>query len=83
MLQTPNIIVDARGLFCPMPIIKTSEAICSLDGGAVVEVITDDPAIEFDMPAWCQSHGHTIESVSIEGKVWRYFVRKGTDQALD
>jgi tRNA 2-thiouridine synthesizing protein A len=72
----PNIVVDARGLFCPVPIMKTSEALRLLDTGGVVEVISDDPAIEFDMPAWCESQGHMIESVDIERGVFRYIVRK-------
>jgi tRNA 2-thiouridine synthesizing protein A len=72
----PNIVVDARGLFCPVPIIKTSEALRSLDPGGIVEVASDDPAIEFDMPAWCESQGHKIESVAIERGVFRYLVKK-------
>jgi TusA-related sulfurtransferase len=72
----PNIIIDAMGLFCPMPILKTSEAMRSLVAGGIVEVISDDPGIESDMPAWCGSHGHTIESVHIENGVFRYRVRK-------
>jgi tRNA 2-thiouridine synthesizing protein A len=72
----PDIVVDASGLFCPAPIIKTSEALRSLDPGGTVEVISDDPAIEFDMPAWCESQGHKIESVTIESDVFRYLVKK-------
>lgn len=72
----PNLIVDTLGQFCPIPIIKTSEAIRSLDIGGIIEVISDDPAIEFDMPAWCQSHGHVIEGKTIDDGVYHYFVRK-------
>lgn len=72
----PSIIVDTRGLFCPVPIIKTSEAIRQVDAGGLVEVISDDPAIEHDLPAWCQSHGHKIERVSKAGSAFHYLVRK-------
>ena len=72
----PNIVIDTRGLFCPVPIMKTSEAMRALDSGGVVEVLSDDPAIEHDMPAWCQSHGHKIRSVTVEGKLFRYQVKK-------
>ena len=71
-----DLILDTRGLFCPVPIIKTSEALKNLHSGAVVEVISDDPAIEMDMPAWCQSTGHEIRSSAREGKVYRYWVLK-------
>ena len=71
-----NIIIDTKGLFCPIPIIKTSEAMKNLDDGGIVEVISDDPAIEFDMPAWCQSHGHTIALVEKNHGIYRYLVKK-------
>ena len=64
----PNVIIDTRGLFCPIPVIKTSEALQNLESGALVEIISDDPAIEFDMPAWCQSTGHAIESSRFMGR---------------
>lgn len=72
----PNLVVDTCGLFCPLPVIKTSEALKMLDPGAIVEVISDDPAIESDLPAWCRSHGHTIESASSQTGVFRYLIRK-------
>ena len=71
-----DVVIETLGLFCPVPIIKTSQAMKTIDAGGVVEVISDDPAIEFDMPAWCKSHGHKIISVEKEGKTYRYFVEK-------
>jgi len=76
----PSVIVDTMGLFCPMPIIKTSEAMRVLDEGAMVELISDDPAIEHDMPAWCDGNGHKIESVTREGSVFRFLVRKAVSK---
>jgi tRNA 2-thiouridine synthesizing protein A len=72
----PAVRIDARGLSCPVPIIKTSEAMRSIDAGDLVEVACDDPAIEFDMPAWCESQGHMIESSTVEGGLFRYLIRK-------
>jgi TusA-related sulfurtransferase len=72
----PDLVVDARGLFCPAPIIMTSEAMRKLDRGRILEVIADDPAIEFDMPAWCKSTGNEIKSWVEEGGVYRYFIVK-------
>ena len=56
--RTPPVVVDTRGMFCPVPIIKTSEAIRNLRSGGLVEVISDDPAIESDLPAWCKQTGN-------------------------
>lgn len=75
----PNIVVDALGLFCPLPVIRTSQALRNLDPGGVVELLSDDPAIEHDMPAFCRSHGHTILHVSTEGGRYRYLIRKSAE----
>ena len=71
----PHVVIDTRGMFCPVPIIKTSEALRNMDSGSVVEVISDDPAVEFDMPAWCRSTGHTIVECTRDGDDFHYFVR--------
>ncbi|MBI4721078.1 MAG: sulfurtransferase TusA family protein [Chitinivibrionia bacterium] len=77
MTPKPDIIVDTRGLFCPLPVIRTSETAGNVESGSVIEVIADDPAVEFDMPAWCASAGHTIKLVLKEGDVFRYFIVTG------
>ena len=74
--DTGHLLLDTRGTFCPVPIIRTSEALRNLTSGSLVEVVSDDPAIKHDMPAWCRSTGHRIESESEENGVYRYFVRK-------
>jgi tRNA 2-thiouridine synthesizing protein A len=76
-----NVVVDTTGLFCPMPIVKTSEIMKRIDEGAVVEVISDDPAIEHDLPAWCKSQGHAIEACERQGSRYHYFVRKSARKA--
>jgi len=73
---SPHVRLDTCGLFCPVPIIKTSQALRNLESGSVLEVKSDDPAIEFDMPAWCRSTGNTIESWNLDEGVFTFFVRK-------
>jgi TusA-related sulfurtransferase len=53
-----DVMLDTLGLFCPMPIIKTSKKIKELAIGQVLEVISDDEGIKKDMPAWCETTGH-------------------------
>ena len=72
----PNLIVDTRGMFCPVPVIKLSEAIRNIDAGGVVELRSDDPAIEFDLPAWCRSAGHAVVGQRREGRDYVFRVRK-------
>jgi tRNA 2-thiouridine synthesizing protein A len=53
-----DVKLDTLGLFCPMPIIKTSKKIKELAVGQVLEVVSDDEGIKKDMPAWCETTGH-------------------------
>lgn len=68
--------VDCLGLFCPMPIIKTRDAIRELSVGDVLEMLSDDPASEADMKSWAVRTGHELVEVSHDGGVYRFLVRK-------
>lgn len=52
--------LDARRLLCPMPVIKTQNAIAKLNPGDTLEVIATDPGALNDVPAWCRVHGHEV-----------------------
>jgi tRNA 2-thiouridine synthesizing protein A len=52
--------VEARGVLCPVPIIRLARAAAALPDGSLVELLTDDPAAEHDVPAWCRLRGHTL-----------------------
>jgi tRNA 2-thiouridine synthesizing protein A len=53
-------VIDARGLLCPLPVIRLQEAAKRLASGMEVELIGTDPGILYDVPAWCRVHGHKI-----------------------
>ncbi len=57
---TPDVVVEARGVLCPVPIIRLARAAASLPTGTVVELRTDDVAAEHDVPAWCRLRGHHL-----------------------
>lgn len=59
--------LDARGLVCPMPIIKLSKVVKDIQPGDTLEVRADDPAFESDVTTWCQKMGHTLVSVAKDG----------------
>jgi len=71
--------LDCVGLYCPMPIVKTSEKIKELKPGEVLEVVADDEGIKQDMPAWCQTTGHEFVGVEEEGGEIKVYVRKKHD----
>ena len=53
-------LVEARGVLCPVPIIRLARIVRTLPPGSVVELLSDDPAAEYDVPAWCRLRGHTL-----------------------
>jgi tRNA 2-thiouridine synthesizing protein A len=68
--------IDCTGLFCPMPIVKTREAIATMAVGEVLEMTSDDPGSDPDMRSWAQITGHELLTVSREGGLFRFLVRK-------
>ncbi len=60
-------VLDARHLICPMPVIKTQQAVDELLNGQILEVQCTDPGALVDIPAWCRIHGHQILSTETEG----------------
>lgn len=54
--------LDARRLLCPLPVIRTQDAIKGLGAGAKLEVLATDPGVMHDIPAWCRIHGHVVLS---------------------
>ncbi len=58
--------LDARRLLCPMPVIKTQNAIKELSVGDTLEVTSTDPGVKQDIPTWCRINGHEV--VTIEEK---------------
>lgn len=62
--------VDARRLLCPLPVIRTQNAVKTLPNGAIVLVTATDPGVTHDIPAWCRVHGHEVLEVeSVDGEI--------------
>ena len=53
-------ILDARRLLCPLPVIRTQDAIAKLQAGQTLSVLCTDPGVLHDIPAWCRVHGHEV-----------------------
>jgi tRNA 2-thiouridine synthesizing protein A len=68
--------VDARGLSCPMPIVRTAQAIRDVPSGALVEVLATDPGSVRDFVAWSRSTGHELVEQSTEGATYRFVIRR-------
>ncbi|HKY96043.1 MAG TPA: sulfurtransferase TusA family protein [Kiloniellales bacterium] len=68
-------VIDARGLKCPLPVLKARRALKPLPAGAVLEVLADDPAAPGDFRSFCQTAGCTLDTTS-EGTGWRFRIVK-------
>ncbi len=72
----PDETLDCRGLMCPMPVLKTKQAIEKLEPGQVLEVITTDSGSKVDIPAWAKSTGNELLSMKDEEGVHKFYIRK-------
>ena len=68
--------LDCLGLFCPMPILKTRDAIRTMAAGQTLEMLSDDPASEADMKSWTARTGHELMEIERDGAVFRFVLRK-------
>jgi TusA-related sulfurtransferase len=69
-------ILDAKGLSCPLPILKTKKAITGLGKNQVLKVETTDPGSQNDMASWAQRTGNEILKVEQDGKAFSFYIKK-------
>jgi tRNA 2-thiouridine synthesizing protein A len=70
-------VLDAKGLACPMPIVKTKKAINELNAGDVLEVHATDKGAKADLRAWAKSGGHDLLQDTEEDGVLKFWIKKG------
>lgn len=69
--------LDARGLGCPLPILKTKKSLNELKSGQVLRVIATDPGSVADMQAFTEQTGNPLMSSEVKDKEYIFFIRKG------
>ncbi|MCG7217219.1 sulfurtransferase TusA family protein [Paenibacillus mucilaginosus] len=70
-------MLDAKGLACPMPIIRTRKAMQELAAGQVLEVHATDKGAKSDLAAWAKSGGHRLLEDREEDGVLKFWIQKG------
>lgn len=70
-------ILDAKGLACPMPIVKTKKALTELESGQVLEIHATDKGAKNDLAAWAKSTGNELLKSEEENEVFKFWVKKG------
>ena len=73
----PDLEVDARGLLCPLPILRLARAFRNAPPGTVATLLATDPVAVEDVNVFCREKGHALLSTSEDGGVLSFRVRKG------
>jgi len=68
--------LDTQGLSCPMPIVRTAQAMASLAPGQLLEVLAYSPKSVTDFAAWAKSTGNPLIDTSTDGGVYRFVLRR-------
>lgn len=68
--------VDARGLNCPLPILRAKKALTDLGSGQVLKVISTDPGSKRDFEAFARQTGHTLLRVVEQDRQWTFFLQR-------
>jgi len=76
MSTTITTTLDLKGLSCPLPIVKTAQALKGLASGALLEALATDPGSVADFAAWCQSTGNELVEQTRSDGVFRFVIRK-------
>ena len=68
--------VDARGLNCPLPILRAKKALTDLPSGQVLKVMSTDPGSKRDFEAFARQTGHELLKVEEQDKQWSFFLKR-------
>lgn len=68
--------LDARGLRCPLPILRCKKGMAEIEGGQVLKVLATDPGSVKDFQAFCKQTGHELISLEDQNKEFTFYIRK-------
>ncbi len=71
-----DLVLDLKGLMCPLPVVKVSKAIKDVPVGGLIEATATDPGVLADIPAWTKSTGHEMVKTERDGKNIKFWVRR-------
>lgn len=69
--------VDARGLVCPLPVLRARKRLMGMAPGDLLRIVTDDPVAVIDLPHFCAEAGHTLVETSEEDGAQVWVIRRG------
>jgi tRNA 2-thiouridine synthesizing protein A len=69
-------VLDAKGLSCPLPILKTKKAVEALTKDQVLKVVTTDPGSKNDMASWAKRTGNEVLKVEEGSGTFTFYIKK-------
>ena len=73
-----DVSVDAKGLNCPLPILKAKKAMKDVPSGGTLEVLATDPGAVQDFEAFCRSTGHELVESNVEDGTYSFVIRNNS-----
>ncbi len=67
--------LDAKGLNCPLPILKAKKALKTISSGQTLEILATDPGSVADFEAFCRTTGHELVEHSVDDKTYRFIIK--------
>jgi tRNA 2-thiouridine synthesizing protein A len=75
-MTNPSRTVDARGLRCPLPLLRARDEMDMVEPGGVLEVLATDPGADHDLRSWCRRKGYELlENTETAGE-FRFLIRR-------
>jgi tRNA 2-thiouridine synthesizing protein A len=71
-----DVVLDAKGLNCPLPILKAKKALQGVPAGGLLEIYATDPGAVKDFEAFCRSTGNELVTSSQEGNVFKFVIKR-------
>jgi tRNA 2-thiouridine synthesizing protein A len=68
--------LDAKGLNCPLPILKARKALKDVPDGGTLEILATDPGSVADFEAFCRQTGNELVEHSVEDDIYRFLIKK-------
>lgn len=75
-LPAADQVLDCTGMSCPLPVVKTAQAIKNIGLGQVLELLATDPGVEPDMRAWSGRTGNELLGISKDADVFHVLIRR-------
>jgi len=75
--MSETVLIDVRGLKCPLPVLKTARRMAPHPAGTRFIVLTTDPMAAIDVPHFCNENGHVLLRDGREGEELRFEIEKG------